>query len=92
MLHTICVLYIIVRIKYGYSETSVHCSCVHYLLASTVSFIYLVPINLKYLKLSCNCHLPAFIIFLSSCAQAVDFVMVMLCVFCEVGTEFFIIV
>ena len=47
------------------------------------------PVNLKYLKYSCSCHLPAGIIFLSSYGQTADFVLVIPCVFCDVGTDFF---
>ena len=53
-----------------------------------ISFI-VDRVNLKYLRYSCSCHLPAGIIFLSSFDQAADFVLVILCVFCEVGTDFF---
>jgi len=53
-----------------------------------ISFI-VDPVNLKYLKYSCSCHLRAGIIFLSSFDQIADLVSVILCVFCEVGTDFF---
>jgi len=50
--------------------------------------LYCFKANLKYLKLSCICHLLAAIIFLSSFALTADFVLVILCVFCEVGPDF----